>query len=172
MRAEAIPEDEPVALEVPCRLHDVQVVCAQGTVGVGEPNEEHPLGVRILRPVRVPDLFEGSDTTTSTPNILTPTMRSTTDYASNPGTAVLPTCSTISTHGPTAASTRERSRAKWEGHRGSYGTTKTGSTIIHRSPANASVSDSNYPAPANHPPYNNLEVQGRLFERKEQNEDH
>jgi hypothetical protein len=57
MRAEVIPEDDPVVPEVPSHLHDVQVVSARGTTGIGEPDEEHPVGIRILRPVRVPNLF-------------------------------------------------------------------------------------------------------------------
>jgi hypothetical protein len=85
-----------------------------------------------------------------------------TGFAYNPDTAVLPTCSMASTCEPTAASTRERSSVKREGHRGSYGTTNTGSTIKLPFPVRLSGFDSTYPAPAHHPPYNNPEVQGRL----------
>ena len=129
MRAEVIPKDDSIAPEVSSRLHKVQVVGARSTVSIGEPYKEHPLGVRILRPVRIPDLFEGSDATTGTLRSRTPTMTSMTGFAYNPGTAVLPTCSMASTCEPTAASTRGRSSVKREGHRGSYGTTNTGSTI-------------------------------------------
>ena len=61
-------------------------------------------------------------------------IRSMTGFASNPGTAVLPTCSTACTRDPTKASARERSRAKREGHPGSYGTTYTGSDIALQVP--------------------------------------
>jgi hypothetical protein len=61
-------------------------------------------------------------------NVYNP-IRSMIGFASNPGTAVLPTCSTVCTRDPKMASTRERSRAKREGHPGSYGTTYTGSDI-------------------------------------------
>jgi hypothetical protein len=56
-------------------------------------------------------------------------IRSMTGFASNPGTAVLPTCSTACTRDPKKASARERTRAKREGHPGSYGTAFTGSDI-------------------------------------------
>jgi hypothetical protein len=50
----------------------VQVVGARSTVSIGEPYKEHPLGVRILRPVRIPDPFEGSDATTGTLKVAYP----------------------------------------------------------------------------------------------------
>jgi hypothetical protein len=50
----------------------VQVVGARSTVSIGEPYKEHPLGVRILRPVRIPDLFEGTDATTGTLKVAYP----------------------------------------------------------------------------------------------------
>jgi hypothetical protein len=61
-------------------------------------------------------------------------IRSMTGFASNPGTAVLPTCSTACTRDPKKASARERSRPKREGHPGSYGTTFTGSDIALQFP--------------------------------------
>jgi hypothetical protein len=50
----------------------VQVVGARCTAGIGEPYKEHPLGFRILRPVRIPDPFEGSDATTGTLKVAYP----------------------------------------------------------------------------------------------------
>ena len=59
-----------------------------------------------------------------------PAMTSITDFASSPETAVLPMCSTATTHGCMAASMRARSYWKSVDQRGSYGTTYTGSIAI------------------------------------------
>src|SRR5215212_1105876 len=60
--------------------------------------------------------------------LLTPTMMSMTGFAARSGTAVLPTCSISSTKGPMARSMLIRSSSKSVGQRGSYGTTRTGSS--------------------------------------------
>jgi hypothetical protein len=88
---------------------------AGSTIGVGELDEEHPPEVQILCPVRVPNLFEWPDARTGTLKVLYPTIKFITGFASNPGTDVLPTCSTVLPQEPTAASICERSKPEKEG---------------------------------------------------------